>query len=62
MKKVFCRESGFDCDYIIEGYTDDDLFRNGEKHVFNRHGLKKSEFIPCFNERLRPMIKQYDEL
>jgi hypothetical protein len=60
MKKVFCRQSGFDCDYVIEGYTENDLFRNGQKHALNRHGMKNGEFISCFNERLRPMIKQYD--
>ena len=51
MKKVFCRESGLDCDYIMEGRTEDELFRNGEKHAFNKHGIKSSEFIHYFNEK-----------
>jgi predicted small metal-binding protein len=60
MKKVPCRESGFDCNYIIEGYTEQELFRNGEKHVFNMHGMKSQEFTPRFNEKLRPLIEDYD--
>jgi len=57
MKKVFCRESGLDCDYIMEGRTEDELFRNGEKHAFNKHGIKSSEFIHYFNEKFRPKIE-----
>jgi predicted small metal-binding protein len=61
MKKVSCRESGFDCNYIMEGYTEQDLFRNGQKHVLNVHGIKREEFTPRFNERLRPLIEEYDK-
>ena len=60
MKKVSCRESGFDCDYIIQGYTEQELFRNGQKHVLNMQGMKSVEFTPQFNERLRPLIEEYD--
>jgi predicted small metal-binding protein len=61
MIKVSCRESGFDCNYIMEGYTEQDLFRNGQKHVLNVHGMKSEEFTPRFNERLRPLIKEHDK-
>jgi predicted small metal-binding protein len=60
MKKVPCRGAGFDCNYVIEGYTEQDLFRNGEKHAFNMHGMKREEFTPRFNEKLRPLIENYD--
>ena len=59
MRKVFCREIGVDCDYVIEGHTEDELYRNGEKHAFNRHGIKNSEFIPYFNDKLKPKIQQF---
>lgn len=61
MKRVSCREAGFDCNYVIEGYTEQDLFRNGEKHVLNMHGMKSNEFMPQFNEKLRPRIENYDK-
>jgi predicted small metal-binding protein len=61
MKKVSCREVGFDCNYVIEGYTEHDLFRDGAKHVLNMHGMKSNEFTPRFNEKLRPLIKNYDK-
>jgi predicted small metal-binding protein len=58
MRKLSCRDAGFDCDYAIEGYTEQELFRNGQKHVFNIHGMRKEEFTPQFNERLTPLIKE----
>lgn len=58
MKKLSCRDAGFDCDYTIGGYTEQELFRNGQKHVFNIHGMKKEEFTPQFNERLRPLLRE----
>lgn len=61
MKKVSCREAGFDCNYIIEGYTEQDLFRNGAKHVLSEHGMKNDEITPRFNETLRPLIEDYDK-
>ena len=57
MKRVFCRESGLDCDYIIEGHTEDELFRNGEKHAFNKHGIKSSEFILYLTKNLDQKLK-----
>ena len=62
MKKVFCREIGFDCNYVMEGYTEQDLFRNGQKHVLNMHGMKSDEFTSRFNEKLRPLIEDYDKV
>jgi predicted small metal-binding protein len=61
MKRFSCREAGFDCNYVIEGYTEQDLLRNGEKHALNMHGIKRGDFTPRFNEKLRPMIEDYDK-
>lgn len=61
MKKVSCRESGFDCNYIMEGNNEQDLFRIAEKYVLNMHGMKSEEFTPRFNEKLRLLIEEYDK-
>jgi predicted small metal-binding protein len=58
MKSVSCRDAGFDCDYTVEGDSDNELFTKGEKHVFNVHGMKKEDVIPMFNERMRSSIKE----
>jgi predicted small metal-binding protein len=33
MKTVTCREAGFDCDYIVEGQTDDEVMKRGVEHL-----------------------------
>jgi predicted small metal-binding protein len=58
MKSLSCRDAGFDCDYIVEGENDNDLFTKGQQHVFDVHGMSKQDFIPAFNEKMRSFIKQ----
>ena len=58
MKSLSCRDTGFDCDYVAEAENDNELFRKGEQHVFNVHGMNKQDFIPTFNEKMRSFIRQ----
>ncbi|HVE37246.1 MAG TPA: DUF1059 domain-containing protein [Nitrososphaeraceae archaeon] len=58
MKSLSCRDAGFDCDYVARAESDYDIFREEEKHVFNAHGMKKHDFIPAFNEKMRSLIKE----
>jgi predicted small metal-binding protein len=34
MKTVTCREAGFDCDYVVEGETEDDVMKRGAEHRY----------------------------
>jgi predicted small metal-binding protein len=34
MKTLSCRDAGFDCDYLIQGETEEDIFRDGGQHCF----------------------------
>jgi hypothetical protein len=42
----------------VQAENDYDLFRKGEKHVFNAHGMKKEDFIPAFNDKMRSLIRE----
>jgi predicted small metal-binding protein len=33
MKTLSCRDAGFDCDYLIQGETEEDIFRDGGQHA-----------------------------
>jgi predicted small metal-binding protein len=57
MKTLSCRDSGFDCDYIIQGETEEDIFRNSGQHALNDHGIRREDFTPQFNEKLRGLIR-----
>ena len=57
MKSLSCRDTGFDCDYVVQAGSDSEVFAQGEDHIFNVHGIKKQDFIPAFNEKFKCFIK-----
>ncbi len=57
MKTLSCRDAGFDCDYLVKGETEEDIFRKGGQHAINDHGMKEEDFTPEFKEKLRGLIK-----
>jgi predicted small metal-binding protein len=57
MKTLACREAGFDCDYVVKGETDEEIFKNGGEHAMKDHGMNPSEITPEFKEKLRSLIR-----
>ena len=57
MKKLSRRDCCFDCDYIKKGDTREAKFEFGKNHVFIKHGTKKEDFTPRFNEKLKLLVK-----
>ena len=51
MLSLSCRETGLDCDYVIEGETEDEILSKGADHAIKVHGLKAEdlffEYTPC---------------
>lgn len=41
MKTLSCREASFDCDYVVEGETEEEIFRNGGQQAMKDHGMKE---------------------
>ncbi len=58
MKTLSCREAGFDCDYVVEGETEEKILRNGQEHAMSNHGLTLQTFTPEFKEKLKGLIKE----
>jgi len=40
MKKLSCKESGLDCDYIVEGKTEDEVLERISEHAVNVHNMR----------------------
>jgi predicted small metal-binding protein len=57
MKTLSCREAGFDCDYVVEGETEEEILQKGQEHGKNVHGLKEEDCTPEFKEKLKGLIK-----
>jgi predicted small metal-binding protein len=63
MYTLMCRESGFDCDYVVEGEPMEEFLRNGADHAMQRHDMDSEDIylnnIPSnllchsFNEGLK---------
>lgn len=57
MKSLFCREAGFDCDYVVKGETEEEIFRNGGQHAMKKHGMNEEDLTSEFKEKLRGLIR-----
>ncbi|HEU4444402.1 MAG TPA: DUF1059 domain-containing protein [Nitrososphaeraceae archaeon] len=56
MKTVTCREAGFDCDYVVEGQTDDEVMKRGVEHLVKDHGMREEDITPGMKEKVRKLI------
>ena len=40
MLTLRCRETGLDCNYVIEGETEEEILINGAEHAMKVHSMK----------------------
>jgi predicted small metal-binding protein len=49
--RLICRETGLDCDFVIEGETEEELLTKGADHAIKVHDLKAENILfeqtPC---------------
>jgi len=43
MLTLRCRETGLDCDYIINGETEEEILKNGAEHAMRVHNVKSED-------------------
>lgn len=53
----FCREAGFNCDYIVKGETDEEILNNSQQHAMSAHGMKVGTFTTQYKDKLKGLIK-----
>ena len=51
MLTLLCRETGLDCDYVIQGETEEEILKNAAEHAIKFHGMQSEditliEFLP----------------
>jgi predicted small metal-binding protein len=55
-KVIYCRDAGVDCDFVVRGETEEELFRNALEHGKTFHGMKE---IPTdLQEKMRKLIRE----
>ena len=49
--RLICRETGLDCDFVIEGESEEEILRKGADHAIKVHDLKAEDIFfietPC---------------
>ncbi len=58
MKRLRCRDAGFDCDHEIHAETDEEILRQAAEHVQSVHGL---EVTPELVEQVKGLIQVMDQ-
>ena len=54
-----CRDAGVDCPYVARGETEEEVLKEGIKHVKETHGYTDEQLSdPKFLEETRNLIKQ----
>ena len=43
MIKLSCKESGLECDYFVEGKTEDEVLERISEHAVKVHNMKKED-------------------
>lgn len=54
-KELRCRDVGSDCDYVVRGKTDEEIFRKAAEHAMAAHDMK--EISPELMEKARAAIR-----
>jgi predicted small metal-binding protein len=43
MLTLLCRETGLDCDYVIQGETEEEILKNAAEHAIKVHGMQSED-------------------
>jgi predicted small metal-binding protein len=43
--RLICRETGLDCDFVIEGETEEEILSKGADHAIKVHDLKAEDIF-----------------
>jgi predicted small metal-binding protein len=57
MKRLHCRDAGFDCNHEIQAETDEEILQQAAKHVQSVHGL---QVTPELAEKVKKVIQDED--
>jgi predicted small metal-binding protein len=58
MKKLVCSNIGLDCNYTIEGNTEEELMKNAAEHIWEVHAIHPREMTSEMKARIKQNINQ----
>jgi predicted small metal-binding protein len=61
MKTISCSDAaqytGFTCDHVVKGETEEEVMKRGAEHATKVHGMKEEDITPEFKEKIRGLIR-----
>lgn len=55
-KVIYCRDAGVECDFVVRGETEEELFRKALEHGREAHGM--TEIPEDLKNKMRALIRE----
>ena len=59
MKRLTCRDVGLDCEFVMDGSTEEDILNKANDHAWKVHAIKPEEMTSEMKVKIRNSIKEY---
>ncbi len=59
MKRLTCRDVGLDCDFIMNGSTEEEVLNKANDHAWKVHAIKPEEMTSEMKVKIKENIKEY---
>jgi predicted small metal-binding protein len=59
MKRLACRDVGLDCEFVMDGSTEEDILNKANDHAWKVHAIKPEEMASEMKVKIRDSIKEY---
>jgi predicted small metal-binding protein len=56
MKKLACRDVGLDCDFVVEGLSEEEVLNKAQQHAYEVHAIKPEEMTSEMKVKIQENI------
>ena len=57
MKRLTCRDAGLDCDFVMNGSTEEEVLNKANDHAWKVHAIKPEEMTSEMKVKIKENIK-----
>ena len=57
MKKLACRDVGLDCDFVVEGLSEEEVLNKAQQHAYEVHAIKPEEMTSDMKVKIQENIR-----
>jgi predicted small metal-binding protein len=57
MKKLACRDVGLDCDFVMEGVSEEEVLNKAQQHAYEVHAIKPEEMTSELKVKIQENIR-----